>query len=258
MISGIFHKGSGLGNQLHRYVMTRVLALDKGYHFGMVAEDNFKGKSFMKLDMGEYFPCEWQTNKQTGKVTAFNKDNEYEFLPLWQEWDKHCFDPDISFVQDNTIIDGNFEDERYFEHRLPEIRKWLKVEPYEVSEDTCVINFRGGEYQYVPELFLPQEYWDRAVQKMRDIDIEHFIVATDDVPLAKKFFPQFECIHNIGENWRIIRYAHYMILSNSSFAVLPSLINENAKYIIAPKYWNRYNVKRWDYPQGYYKKFTYI
>ena len=52
MISGIFHKGSGLGNQLHRYVATRVLALDKGYKFSMVAPTNFKGESFMKLDMG--------------------------------------------------------------------------------------------------------------------------------------------------------------------------------------------------------------
>ncbi len=27
MISGIFHQGSGIGNQLHRYVATKVLAL---------------------------------------------------------------------------------------------------------------------------------------------------------------------------------------------------------------------------------------
>ena len=35
MIVGTFWKGSGLGNQLHRYVMTRVLAADKGFEFGM-------------------------------------------------------------------------------------------------------------------------------------------------------------------------------------------------------------------------------
>lgn len=252
MIASIFHQGSGLGNQLHRYVMARVLALDKGYEFSMVAPQLFKGKDFMLLDMGKTFNHSFSIEKESGRVIPVSK------LSSWNEWDKHCYDPDINFVQDNTIIDGNFEDERYFEHRLPEIRKWLEVEPYDISEDTCVINFRGGEYQYVPELFLPQEYWDRAIQKMRDIGIEHFIVATDDVRLAQKFFPRFECIHNIGENWRMIRYAHYLILANSSFAVLPALLNENAKYILAPRYWNRYNVKRWDYPQGFYKKFSYI
>ena len=43
MIAGIFHKGSGLGNQLHRYVMTRCLSLDKGMEFGMVNPELFKG-----------------------------------------------------------------------------------------------------------------------------------------------------------------------------------------------------------------------
>ena len=59
MIAGIFHQGSGLGNQLHRYVATRVLALDKGYEWGMENPELFKGKNFMsvpwKLDPGSTY-----------------------------------------------------------------------------------------------------------------------------------------------------------------------------------------------------------
>lgn len=255
MISGIFHPGSGLGNMLHRYVAVRVLTLDKNYHFGMVAPENFKGKDFMNLDMGRGGNSalkDFKVEYPAGKI-VFPKGY------VWEEWDKHCYDPDINFVKEMTIIDGNFEDPRYFEHHLPEIREWLKTEELHISNGICVINFRGGEYQYVPELFLPLSYWQEAVSLMeKKHSGVQFEVHTDDPELAKKFFPNFPIIHDIGLNWRSIRYARHLILSNSSFAVLPALLNENVQEIIAPKYWNRYNVKEWAYPQNYYKAFTYI
>lgn len=252
MITGIFHKGSGLGNQLHRYVATRVLAMDKGYEFGIVAPDLFKGKDFMSLDIGLVNEIEYGIY-EGGKVIA---NSSY---PLWEEWNKHCYDPDYNFIEDNTVIDGEFQDERYFEHRLPQIREWLQVEPLDMPDDVCVINFRGGEYQYVPELFLPQEYWDKAVALMKEkYPFIRFEVDTDDMETARKFFPDYPIFHNIGLNWRSIRYAKHLILSNSSFAILPALLNEDVREVICPRYWNRYNTKQWDFPQNYYKKFMYI
>ena len=62
MIHGLIHPGSGLGNQLHRYVATRVLALDKGYDFGMVAPELFKGKDFMDLDIGKPMHFRYRRN----------------------------------------------------------------------------------------------------------------------------------------------------------------------------------------------------
>lgn len=253
MISGIFHKGSGIGNQLHRYVMTRVLALDKGYDFSMIAPELFKGKDFMNLDMGVQQSFPYRIEEPSGKVCPLGDT----YHPHFEEWDKHCYDPDINFVEDNTIIDGNFEDERYFEHRLPEIAGWLKTEPIEVDDDVCIIGFRGGEYKGVPELFLHLEYWDRAIEEMKKINPNmRFQVHTDDPETAVEFFPDLECIRDIGLNWRAIRYAKYAIIANSSFYVLPRLLSGGLT--IAPKHWNRYNQKRWDYPQGYYKKFKYI
>lgn len=253
MIVSLFHKGSGLGNQLFRYIATRVLAMDKGYEFSMVAPELFKGKDFMDLDMGVPFDYAYTIDGITGASIP------HSYLSQWQEWDKHCYDPDINFVEDNTIIDGNFEDERYFEHRLPEIREWLKVQPMLMGNTLCIINFRGGEYKFVPELYLPQEYWDKAIRLML---LENpnmvFEVHTDDIEEARHFFPEFPIVHDIGINWRSIRYAKYLILSNSSFGVIPALLNEDVKKIYAPKYWNRRNVGVWEYPQGYYKKFKYI
>ena len=246
MIAGIFHEGSGLGNQLFRYIATRILAEEKGYEWGMTYTADgsgkgigFKGASFMDIH-GYYL-----------------KTEESSTLKKWNEWGKFCYDPDFNFVEDNTIIDGSFEDERYFKHRLPDIDQWLKVEPMSMGDNLCVIGFRGGEYYTVPELGLPKEYFDRAIAEMKKINPDMlFEVHTDDVNLAKQFFPDYPVIHDIGINWRSMRYAKYAIIANSSFYVIPRLLNGGLT--IAPRYWNRYNTKKWDYPQSYYKTFKYI
>lgn len=249
MIAGIFHQGSGLGNQLFRYVTTRVLATDKGYDFGMVAPELFKGVSFMNLDMGEKVPVPYSVERATGKVLLPN------IIPLWEEQGFY-YNPEINYLEDNTIIDGSFEDSRYWEHRMADIDQWLKVEPLEIPDDVCVIGFRGGEYYTVPELGLPREYYERAIQVMREKGINKFEVHTDDKALAKQFFPDFPIIQDIGINWRAMRYSKNAIIANSSFYVLPRLLNGGLT--IAPRYWNRYNVKRWNYPQNYYRQFTQI
>jgi hypothetical protein len=245
MIAGIFHQGSGLGNQLHRYVMTRVLALDKEYEWGMIGNEYFKGESFMNIE---------------------TRGGDSNLMRIWHEKklvesgvDIRSYDPEVNFVEDGTIINGEFQDERYFGHRLPEIREWLRVEPLDMPDDLCVINFRGGEYKGFPDLYLEPNYWHWAVVLMRDRypDIR-FEVHTDDPEAAQEFFPGESIIRDIGLNWRSIRYAKHLILSNSSFAILPALLNENVKEVIAPRYWARHNTKVWALPQNYYRRFTYI
>ncbi len=251
MIAGIFHQGSGLGNQLHRYVATRVLAEEKGLEWGMIAADLFKGKGFMQIDMGKEVTIPYSIEWGTGKVLPAMVD-----VSMWEEKTMY-YNPEINYLEDNTIIDGSFEDTRYFEHRLPDIKEWLKTEPLEVDEGKCVIGFRGGEYTVIPELFLPQEYWDTATRMMRQkYPGISFEVHTDDPETARKFFPIYPIIHDLGRNWRAMRYAKYAIIANSSFYVLPRLLNGGLT--ISPKYWNRHNTKKWDYPQNYYKQFLHI
>jgi len=188
MIFGVFHQGSGLGNQLHRYVATRVLALDKGYEWSMIYKDDgsnkphgFKGGSFMKI--------EWpKANDQT-----------YHSYPVWNEKkvvedgvDIRGYDPEINFVEDNTIIDGEFQDERYWAHREKEVDEWLKVEPIDIPDDVCVIGFRGGEFTVFPDLFLDVDYWLQGVNMMLDINPNmKFEVHTDDPITAQQMFILF-------------------------------------------------------------------
>lgn len=259
MIYGYFHPGSGLGNMLHRYVATRITAERLGVDFSMINKEGFKGKSFINLDMGKPQPKEWtEIVDPSGRIiidTHFVDDvNE------WYEWNKFVYDPDFDFIEDNTIVDGNFEDSKYFEDKIDKIDEWLRTDGLEIPDDVCMIGFRGGEYYVVPELGLPKEWYNKAIKKMQELGINKFKVHTDDPDLAKQFFPDYEIIKDISLNWRAMRYAHNAIIANSSFYVLPRLLaNKHMKAItIAPRWWNRYNTKKWDYPQNYYKQFTYI
>lgn len=247
MIAGIFHKGSGLGNQLHRYVMTRCLALDKGLEFGMINPENFKGVSFMDLDMG---------------VPIKDLEHQYTEPALINEHGQNVADYDLDGIlniKDNTLVDGNFEGEKYYEHHLGEVREWLSVDSIKMPNDLCIIGFRGGEYVGVKDLFLPDEYWQEAIDLMiKKYPNICFEVHTDDVETAQKMFPNFECIHDIALNWRKVRYAKHLIIANSSFFILPSLLNQDVKEVIAPLYWAGHNKGYWQQRQCQFKKFTYI
>ena len=251
MIIGHFHKGSGIGNQLFRYVFARVKAKDLGTDFGMTGE--FKGAHFMNL---AYAPvAQAQCEILRNVIPSF----EEERINNAQGVDIRPYDEKTLEIGSDCIVDGEFQDERYFMHRLDEVREWLKVEPLDMPDDLCVINFRGGEYVGVKDLFLPQSYWNEAIQKMKEVNKNmRFEVHTDDVETARMFFPDCKIIANMEINWRSIRYAKYLILSNSSFAILPALLNENAELILAPMYWAGYNVGYWKLPQNQYKKFNYI
>ena len=256
MIAGIFHSGSGLGNQLHRYVMLRCMALDKGLKFGMVAPENFKGKDFMNLDMGESVPFAYHTEMPAGKVVVecdwrvFVEDNKGNSDYDWKG---------INSVEDNTIVDGEFQGEMYFYHHLREIKKWLKVKLWHAPQDLCVINFRGGEYKYFPELYLTKDYWDLAISKMKEIDpFMKFEVHTDDAQAAYEFFPNLRRIQSMETNWKAVRFARYLILSNSSFAILPAILNKNAQKIIAPKGWARRNTGAQISKYNNYRRFEHI
>lgn len=246
MITGIFWQGSGLGNQLARYVMTRVLALDKGLDFGMKNPELFKGQSFMTLDMGKEYKGHYY------EYVEKRVNNEQGVDIRDYDWEG------ILHIKDNTLIDGEFQGEKYYMHHLDRIKEWLKVEPLDMPDNVCVINFRGGEYVGVKDLFLPKEYWDLAISKMKLINPNMiFEVHTDDIETARQFFSDYKIVKDIGINWRSIRYAKYLILSNSSFAILPALIGD-AVTIYAPLHWAGRNVGYWKMRQNEYNRFIHI
>lgn len=262
MISGIFHEGSGLGNQLFRYVATRVLAEDKGYEWGMINPEGFKGKDFIDLNVGKPVAGSFTVERPSGKVIP-----EGHGLTLFGEKsnvvngvDIRGYDSAWESIEDNTLIDGEFQAPHYFSHRLKDIDLWLRAKYLGMPADLCVIGFRGGEFTVFPDLFLPREYYQQAIDTMKEINPNmRFVCVTDDPASARAMLPDFVRIqHEISTDWRMIRHARYLILSNSSFYILPALLNNNAREIIAPRFWARRNTGIWATQQNCYSQFTYV
>jgi hypothetical protein len=261
MIVTEIYNGQGLGNQLACYITTRVVALDKGFDFGILNPDKFKCLDFMDLDFGKKVtggssPAEGAppTTLPDGILHYFRERD----VRHPNGSDIRIDDPLLELIEDNTKIDGVFQSESRIIHRKNEIKEWLKVKPeldcYEYSnENICVINFRGGEYSGVPQFYLNRNYWNNAVNRMLEINPNfEFIVITDDIYRASEFFPNFKVLHfNIVKDYTIIKNAYYLILSNSSFPYFATLTSDTIKYILAPKYWGRHNISDGYWSCGY-------
>lgn len=265
MIAGYFHEGSGLGDQLFRYITVRTLARDKGYGWGM--SGTFKADFFFEAMKGATIP-------EDDKWPFFN--GYWNEIDLRIEGDdRRSYDPEINFVKDNTIIDGSFEDDKYWRHNLANINRWLAVEPLVVPDNLCVIGFRGGEYASIPEVFLPKEYYETAVKRMLEINPKmQFQVHTDDPLMANEYLkdigapisivPNERISHsrhsNMAYNWRSARFAKYAIIPNSAFFILPRILRhqDTIATTVAPRYWAGRNQKIWKRPACFYPEFTYI
>lgn len=274
MIGTEFLKGQGLGNQLFCYVTARMAAEEKGYDFGTAGQEQFavnihsdRGMYFMDVDLGHVISQEEKKNfhiYQEAETRLFIGNSRHDM-------EYGCYisgrDEALTDVEDNTLIYGNMQDESYFIGRLDKVKQWLKVKPeydsYEYSrENLCIINMRGGEYTGSPELYIDKSYWIHGIKEMKKIrsDME-FMIVTDDVEAAGKMLPGIEAHHfDIGKDYVTLKNAHYLLLSNSSFACLPAHTSETLKFAIAPKYWARHNVSDgyWASEQNIYSLYHYM
>lgn len=265
-------KGQGLGNQLFCYVTTRALAYDKGYDFSILNREilannihSNKGMYFMDIDCGP------DLSKDDFQNIYHEKEDRIYIGNSIHDIEHGCYvtgvDEALLHIEESTLLYGNMQDEAYFGKYKEQIKDWLRVKPEYDSmeysrENLCIINIRGGEYAGNPELFLKRSYWLKAmkIMKQQRNDME-FMVITDDLSAAKRVLPEVPAYHfDLAGDYTAIKNARYLILSNSTFAFFPAFTSETAKFIIAPKYWARYNVSDgyWASEQNIYDEFMYM
>lgn len=265
-------KGQGLGNQLFCYVTTRALAYEKGFDFCILNREilannihSNKGMYFMDID------CGVDLKKEDFSHVYVEKEDRLYLGNSKHDIEHGCYvtgaDEKLLHLTQSTLLYGNMQDASYFAKYKEEIKTWLKVRPEYDSkeyskENLCIINIRGGEYTSNPELFLKRSYWLKAMAHMRKIrsDME-FMVVTDDIAAARRILPEVKAFHfDLAGDYTAIKNAEYLILSNSTFAFFPAFTSETVKYVIAPKYWARYNVSDgyWASEQNIYDEFTYM
>lgn len=254
--------GQGLGNQLWCYVVTRAIAKKNGYDFGIMSTYKFHGSNFMKLDFGK--KVIGGSGPEGGPPITLPEGIEryyQEKKVMNGVFDVSPFDENMTFLPDNTKIDGIMQTEKYFLDIKEEVIDWLKIDEDKVikdySKDVCVIHIRGGDF-LGSTAFMNREYYTNAIEKMKEFNSGiKFYVVTDDVNFTRHILPEIEIIggsfedrdetqashHRGGTVWKdysIINNAEYLIIGASSFAWWPAWTNKNVKQVIAPKYWAAY------------------
>lgn len=261
MITTEFYPGQGLGNQLWLYAVVRAIAHKNNYEWGIQSPNVFKGRTFLKLDMGKKvigIRSSIPRNIKPFGVKQIFKESR--LVHAQEKYDITPFQKDILRIEDKTKIDGVFQCEDYI---LP-IRKIL-TEEFTINDKSlgsrgiCYIHFRGGDFAPHPTLLLNKKYYEAAIRKILSLEPKiEFRVITNDTALAREYFPGFMIESNfmdgevqsgpsvnldsrIGEDFRKLQNSEYLIISNSSFSWWAAWTNSNAKAVIAPKYWARHN-----------------
>lgn len=268
-----------LGNHMWQYAVCRVIAEKLGYKWGInptPSHDYHKGMNqmyFMDVDFGEFpsgeftdFHEEWKTYNHVDNVNI-------TFL-----------DPRVYEIKDQTRLIGHngayggiYQCEDYLIERKEDIKKWfrfnkeheekyknqIKEMGFELDENLCVINFRGGEYSGLSTVILKWDYWKNSINHMLSTNPEmKFLVVTDDPSCAKAYMPfDIPTVHgDIGFDFYVVNKAKHLIISNSTFGWWAAWLNSEAKEIIAPKYWARHNVSDgyWSTGESYTRGFLYM
>jgi len=250
-----------LGNHMWQYAVCRTIAEKLGYKWGINSSpthDYFNGSNqmeFMNVDFGK--PIEGITNEfhETWKTIQHVDGVNITML-----------DKELYNIKDNSImlgangaLGGIYQSEDYLIERKEDIEKWFEIkndyaERYDaklaefgitLDDNTCVINFRGGEYRNIPNVLVRKEYWRDAVNHMLSLNPNmKFILITDDIQCANAFMPFPMQAHHVdvGFDFYAVNQAKWVIISNSSFGWWCAWLNKKANKIIAPKYWSRHNV----------------
>ncbi len=259
MIATAFYKGQGFGNQLWVYAATRSIAHKNGYEFGFAQPELFKGKDFLSLDYGV------NPNTQSLKKPPLKAPSGFKYYYKEKQvfhptygCDITTLDKKLLNVKDDTFIDGYMQNEGYIIQIKEQLCNWLSVAGD--FYNGCTISLRGGEYKNVKNLFLAKEYYYNAMKYMMDLDSKmKFRVVTDDIQLAKEYFPNLPITSSggvkiycgrwyrspkslkIGIDFSAIQNSKYLILSNSSFSWWGAWTNKIVECVIAPKYWAEFN-----------------
>jgi hypothetical protein len=269
-----------LGNHMWQYSVCRAVAQKLGYEWGInpsPTHDYHNGMNqmyFMDVDFGK--PIEGIINDFHEKWSHYlhNGDN-VNITKL----DERVFSiPDNTrLIGDNGAFGGIYQSEDYLIEMKPNILNWFKIkqeyiDKYEkkikelsivIDDNLCILNFRGGEYQSIPNVILRREYWRDSINHMVSINPNmKFLVVTDDPNCAKMYMPfDIPTIHDeIGFDFYLIYKAKWLIISNSTFGWWPAWLNQNVNKVIAPKYWSRHNVSDgyWATGDVYTRGFTYM
>jgi hypothetical protein len=269
-----------LGNHMWQYSVCRTVAEKLGYEWGINSSpthDYYNGMNqmyFMDVDFGK--PLTGNFTDFHEKWVMYNGINEVVNVSTLDNriWD---IKDNTKLIGHNGALGGIYQSEKYFENYETTVKGWFKIkeeysQTYEeklkennivLDDNTCVINFRGGEYRGLKNVLCRKEYWRDSINIMLSINPNiKFILISDDPVFSKSYMPfDIPTYHfDIGMDFYIINKSKWLIISNSSFGWWAAWLNTTANKILAPKYWSSHNNSNgyWSTGDSYSKPFDYV
>jgi hypothetical protein len=264
MLTTELYNGQGPGDQIWVYLTTRYIASKLGYDFGIESPDKWKLSNldinFGKSVLGGNSPEGGPPLILPNDIEAYYIENK-EWHPGFHDCNITSFDHEVFNIKDNTKLEGYYHYSHLLEQNKGLFSEWLDfssiIKRNPVVKGKVICNIRGGEYKSVPDLILPKKYWDMALERLGNPEVE---IVTDDPEYAKSLIPNGKLFTgSMIEHFENLFTAEKLVISNSAFAFFPAALG-NAETVIAPKYWSRYNVSDgfWAMEGDKYSGFTYI
>lgn len=270
-----------LGNHMWQYAVCRSVAEKLGYEWGINSSpthDYHKGMNqmyFMDVDFGKNIQGVI-FNDFHEKWTVYHHNGETINITMLDE-KVYSIPDNTRLIGHNGAFGGIYQSENYLIDRKDDIKNWFKIKEkysneYEekmknlgicLDENTCVINFRGGEYRSIPKVLCRKEYWRDSINHMLSINPSmKFIVITDDPEYSKLFMPfPIPTYHiDIGFDFYIVNQSKWLIISNSTFGWWAAWLNDKCKKTLAPKYFSCHNTSDgfWCVGEIYTRFFNYV
>lgn len=258
-----FYPGQGLGNQLLSYIGVYSIAKYIKANFQVLGYSHYKGKAFLPLveginSLSSENPSAIIRDLPQVEERQFYDHSLKAFLPI--------FDPSLLCLDETCLVNGLFHDLQYLTLAKTDVisllRPVISLNEYTSQENTLFINIRGGEYRRHPRLILPASYWHRSLRyALQAYPVNSVTVVTDDPEYASAIFPGVSIFTgSLVSCFASILNAKYCIISNSSFPVVPLMLNRFNPSVIAPVGWARYGHRsgKWASPSHFNPAWTWM
>ena len=215
----------GLGNMLFQIAATIQFSKKLGVEYSfpnlLTHKRNFDGKSVIPSYGGFFKNLKNDKPKKNANLISF----PFHYVEME--------------VEDESIIDGFFQSEKYFKNAREEI---LNIFPkYHNFTDRVSVHVRRGDYIGKQKFHnvLPIEYYKKAFTFFKG---KKFLFFSDDIEWCKKTFvgQEFEFHKTRGDmaDIAIMSSCEHNIVANSSFSWWGAWLNQNDnKKVISPSQW---------------------
>lgn len=283
----------GLGNQMFEYAAAKSLAirLNTNLEIDLFALNKKTKGTKRSLELGIFdldltISSSYRTKFLVKCFPLVNANRALfeKYFKYFRDCSAIVYTPAFAKLNDNTILHGHFQNEKYFSNYADIIRRDftfkrpLKGKNREIADkientESVAIHIRRGDYltdAMAKNNFAvcDQHYYQKAIDIIRKkIITPRFFIFSEDIQWAKENlkldtntteFIDWNTGNNSYIDMQLMSICKHVIIANSSFSWWAAWLNtNNNKTVIAPNQWFKEEIRNKDlsnfYPKGWTK-----